>query len=87
MLRIVPPTVPRVGRSDEHFPDGFELHLLPDDGDMEEEYNPLPILKAPYYGLTLKPLTQTPRVLRHDGRQCGERPTYQPTRSSRTQSI
>jgi len=29
MLRIVPPTVPRVGRSDEHFPDGFELHLLP----------------------------------------------------------
>ena len=28
MLRIVPPTVPRVGRSDEHFPDGFELHLL-----------------------------------------------------------
>ena len=29
MLRIVPPTVPRVGRSDEHFPDGFKLHLLP----------------------------------------------------------
>ena len=28
MLRIVPPTVPRVGRSDEHSPDGFELHLL-----------------------------------------------------------
>ena len=28
MLRIVPPTVPRVGRSDEHFPDGLELHLL-----------------------------------------------------------
>ena len=28
MLRIVPPTVPLVGRSDEHFPDGFELHLL-----------------------------------------------------------
>ena len=28
MLRIVPYTVPRVGRSDEHFPDGFELHLL-----------------------------------------------------------
>ena len=28
MLRIVPPNVPRVGRSDEHFPDGFELHLL-----------------------------------------------------------
>ena len=28
MLRIVPPTVPRVSRSDEHFPDGFELHLL-----------------------------------------------------------
>ena len=28
MLRIVPPTVPRVGRSGEHFPDGFELHLL-----------------------------------------------------------
>ena len=31
MLRIVPPTVTRVGRSDEHFPDGFELHLLPAD--------------------------------------------------------
>ena len=28
MLRIVPRTVPRVGRSYEHFPDGFELHLL-----------------------------------------------------------
>ena len=28
MLRIVPQTVPRVGRSYEHFPDGFELHLL-----------------------------------------------------------
>jgi hypothetical protein len=24
----VPHTVPRVGRSYEHFPDGFELHLL-----------------------------------------------------------
>ena len=33
MLRIVPPTVPRVGRSDEHFPDGFELHLLPPRGE------------------------------------------------------
>jgi hypothetical protein len=29
MLRIVPHTVPRVGRAYEHFPDGFELHLLP----------------------------------------------------------
>jgi len=28
MLRIVPHTVPRVGRSYEHFPGGFELHLL-----------------------------------------------------------
>ena len=28
MLRIVPHTVPRVGRSDEHFPTGFELYLL-----------------------------------------------------------
>ena len=28
MLRIVPHTAPRVGRSYEHFPDGFELHLL-----------------------------------------------------------
>ena len=28
MLRIVPHTVPRVGRSYEHFPDGIELHLL-----------------------------------------------------------
>jgi hypothetical protein len=28
MLRIVLHTVPRVGRSYEHFPDGFELHLL-----------------------------------------------------------
>ena len=30
MLRIVPHTVPRVGRSYEHFLDGFELHLLRD---------------------------------------------------------
>ena len=29
MLRIVPHTVPLVGRSYDHFPDGFELHLLP----------------------------------------------------------
>ena len=29
MLRIVSHTVPRSGRSNEHFPDGFELHLLP----------------------------------------------------------
>ena len=28
MLRIVPHAVPRAGRSYEHFPDGFELHLL-----------------------------------------------------------
>ena len=28
MLRIVPHTVPRVGRSYEQFSDGFELHLL-----------------------------------------------------------
>ena len=28
-VSIVPHTVPRVGRSYEHFPDGFELHLLP----------------------------------------------------------
>jgi len=28
-LRIVLVTVPRVARSCEHFPDGFELHLLP----------------------------------------------------------
>ena len=28
MLRIVPHTVPGVGRSYEHFPDGFELYLL-----------------------------------------------------------
>ena len=32
MLRVVSHTVPRVGRSYEHFPDGFELHLLPGDG-------------------------------------------------------
>ena len=28
MLRVVPHTVPRGSRSYEHFPDGFELHLL-----------------------------------------------------------
>ena len=28
MLRMVPHTVPRVGRSYEHFLDGLELHLL-----------------------------------------------------------
>ena len=27
-LRIVLVTVPRVGRSCEHFPDGFDVHLL-----------------------------------------------------------
>ena len=27
-LRIVPVTVPRVSRSCEHFPDGFDVHLL-----------------------------------------------------------
>ena len=32
MLRIVPHTVPHVGRSYRHFPDGFELHLLPTGG-------------------------------------------------------
>jgi len=32
MLSIVPHTVPCVGRSYEHFPDGFELHLLQIDG-------------------------------------------------------
>ena len=30
MLRIVPHTVPHLGRSYEHSPDGFELHLLPE---------------------------------------------------------
>ena len=30
MLRIVPHTIPRVGRSCEHFLDGFEIHLLTD---------------------------------------------------------
>ena len=35
MLRIVPHTVPRVGRSYEHFPDGFQLHLLPGPDDLE----------------------------------------------------
>ena len=34
MPRIVPHTVPRVGRSYEHFPDGFELHLLPPSRDV-----------------------------------------------------
>ena len=29
MRRNVPHTVPRVGRSYEHFPNGFEFHLLP----------------------------------------------------------
>ena len=29
MPRIVPHNVPRAGRSYKHFPDGFELHLLP----------------------------------------------------------
>ena len=28
MLRTVPHTGPRGGRSYEHFPDGFEIHLL-----------------------------------------------------------
>ena len=37
MLRIVPHTVPRVGRSYEHFPSGFELYLLRQPGDKEEE--------------------------------------------------
>ena len=41
MLRMVPRTEPRVGRSYEHFPDGFQLQLslepldsrFPDPGD------------------------------------------------------
>ena len=28
-LRIVPVTVPRASRACEHFPDRFDLHLLP----------------------------------------------------------
>ena len=32
MLRIVPHTVPRVGRSYEHVPDRLELPLLPKEG-------------------------------------------------------
>ena len=40
MLRIVPHNVPRVGRSYEHFPDGFELHLLP--GGFREMVPPRP---------------------------------------------
>jgi hypothetical protein len=35
MLRIVPHTVLRVDRSYEHFSDGFELHLLQKDGEVE----------------------------------------------------
>ena len=34
MLRTVPHTVPRVGRSYEHFPDGFEPRLLPQAADV-----------------------------------------------------
>ena len=37
MLRIVPHTVPCVGRSYEHFPDGFELHLLQEMDDEEDQ--------------------------------------------------
>jgi hypothetical protein len=36
MLHIVPHNVPRFGRSYEHFPDGFELHLLPQEGKVAE---------------------------------------------------
>ena len=51
MLRIVPHPVPRVGRSDEHFPDGFELHLLPSEPKTKVmtawgEYLMLPIASA-----------------------------------------
>ena len=37
MLRIVPHRVPRVGRSYEHFPDGFELHPLQSGGEGKVE--------------------------------------------------
>jgi len=37
MLRIVPHTVLRVGRSYEHFPDGFELHLPPQVAQLGED--------------------------------------------------
>ena len=36
-MRIVLVTVPRASRSCEHFPDGFDLHLLLDVGTAFEE--------------------------------------------------
>jgi len=51
MLRIVPHTVPRVGRSYEHFPDGFEQHLLHAAGQVQDaaRQNPaLTVLYVPY---------------------------------------
>ena len=53
MLRIVPNTVPCVGRSEEHFPDGFEHHLLPFSRFLFPLDPPLP---------PLLPLPATPRV-------------------------
>jgi len=35
MLRIVPHTVPCVGRPYKYLPDGFEVHLLPGGADLE----------------------------------------------------
>ena len=40
ILRIVPPTLPRVGRSYERFPDGFELHLLSDMASSNKTFTP-----------------------------------------------
>ena len=37
MLGVVPHTVPRVGRSYAHFPDGFDFHLLPLPSEREKE--------------------------------------------------
>ena len=46
MLRIVPHTAPRVGLSYEHFPDGFELHLLPSRSQLRASpLVPLPVLR------------------------------------------
>ena len=58
MLRIVPHAVPRVGRSYEHFPDGFELHLLLSQGRQVPRREPNAFSRLGS-ALNPKPRTQT----------------------------
>ena len=60
-LRVVLVTVPRVSRSCEHFPDGFDLHLL-EMSERDTVYTEQPDWQIPLSenGKPLDPTPQTP---------------------------